>query len=202
MKTKILSIILAIAMLAGGMAATTQPVSAAVTIVNGDFEQGYATDGSIPGWITSTSQPEGNATWLVIGQYDEQESSPAVYSITPDTRYSNNSLFACIAPDLPGVYTILTQPFSAAAGDWVSGEANFGSEDYLPYDDNAQVLIVGIVNNVTTPVATVFSVSSSTVGGHSKFSKAEMGCRFPPWLSILCSVNTATGRDRPPPQRT
>ena len=116
-------------------------------IVNPSFETG-----DLSGW--SVSLPLGGEAVAVTSYTTVPPVSPMVYTAI------NGSYFARIKTNGPGSYSTVSQTFSAAAGDKISGWAWFVANDYMPYNDNAHVHIkLG-----ATMLATVFSASVSSVG--------------------------------------
>ena len=72
--------------------------------------------------------------------------------------------FALLKTDGPGSYTTVSQTFSAQIGDTISGWAFFDAEDYLPFNDNAQVT----VKSGDTTVATLFFENIQGVGSYGQ----------------------------------
>ena len=98
---------------------------AQASIINGSFETGDLT-----GW---TANPTGRVS--VVSSYQS-------YSPSPFTPVDGNYFAIVTARAGEGVYTTLSQSFSAAAGDTLSGWVFFQANDYLPYNDDAFVRIV------------------------------------------------------------
>jgi len=120
---------------------TTSLKQAQASIINGSFETGDLT-----GW---TASPAGLVS--VVSSYD---------TFTP----VHGNFFALLEAGEEGVYTTLSQTFSANAGDTILGWAFFQANDYMPYDDDAYVRIVQ--GNLI-----LFSSSVSAVGDYG----------FTPW---------------------
>ena len=121
------------------------------SIVNPSFETG-----DLSGWIVSL--PLGGEAVAVTSYTTVPPVSPMVY-----TAFSG-SYFARIKTNGPGSYSTVSQTFSAAAGDKISGWAWFVANDYMPFDDNAHVHIkLG-----ATVLATVFSASVSSIGDYGQ----------------------------------
>jgi hypothetical protein len=121
---------------------TTSLKQAQASIINGSFETGDLT-----GW---TASPAGLVS--VVSSYD---------TFTP----VHGNFFALLEAGAgTGVYTTLSQTFSANAGDTILGWAFFQANDYMPYNDDAYVRIVQ--GNLI-----LFSSSVSAVGDYG----------FTPW---------------------
>jgi len=126
---------------------TTSLKQAQASIINGSFETGDLT-----GW---TASPAGLVS--VVSSYH-------TYSPTPFTPVHGNFFALLEAGAGTGVYTTLSQTFSANAGDTILGWAFFQANDFMPYDDDAYVRIVQ--GNLI-----LFSSSVSAVGDYG----------FTPW---------------------
>lgn len=74
----------------------------------------------------------------------------------------DGDFFALVKTNGSGLRTIVSQTFSACAGDKISGWAFFEAEDYMFFNDNTQVRI----KSGSTVLDTVFSASVSTVGDY------------------------------------
>ena len=117
---------------------------AASEFANGDFETG-----SLSPW-TSTPGP----------------SSPGASVQSDFNGYQphGGSSFAVVAPGAQDTYTHLTQPFTATAGQTVSGWAFFDGEDYLPFNDDGAV----VIQQGGSDLATVFAASIGALGNYGK----------------------------------
>ncbi|MFC1925721.1 choice-of-anchor C family protein, partial [Chloroflexota bacterium] len=109
--------------------------------------------GNLSGW--STSIPGGG-------------SATAVTSFTVDGNYSpkKGSYFALLKSNYnEGVYTTISQSFTAMTGQTIDGWAFFNTTDYSPYNDDG---FVRIKNSGGAVIATLFSSSVSAVGDYGE----------------------------------
>lgn len=105
--------------------------------------------------------------WTLVVPTGGSAVTTTSYSTTtgPAVTYTpiQGSFFALLATDSGSAasnYITVSQSFSASTGDIISGWSFFDTDDYLPFDDNAQVLIISGSSTIATP----FSASVSTVG--------------------------------------
>jgi hypothetical protein len=124
--------------------ATVTTTAAASDLANGDFETG-----SLSPW-TSTPAPS--------------SSGASVENAFNGYQPHGGSYFAVVAPEGQDTYTHLAQPFTATAGQTVSGWAFFDGQDYLPFDDDGAV----VIQQDGSDLATVFAASIGTLGNHGK----------------------------------
>jgi len=110
------------------------PVTSRAQIINGSFETGDLT-----GWTASSFRvfAVGSASPLGIpGPGDPGTWVP-----------SQGSTFGWLfSGDFPGVYTTLSQTFSASAGDQLTFDTFFDAGDSLPYNDNGYVRLVNVAD--------------------------------------------------------
>jgi hypothetical protein len=98
--------------------------SASINIKNESFETGDFT-----GWYSYI--PSGGSANVITSHFGD-------YTLyTPVT----GNYFAVLKTNGPGSYTRLTQPFYLVAGQTIEGYAAFDARDYLPFNDNAMVII-------------------------------------------------------------
>ena len=124
--------------------------TASAGIVNGSFETGDFT-----GWTT-------NPGYLasVTTSYTHPSTSSS-YSAT-----DGNSFALLSAGNGAGVYTMLSQSFSAAAGDTICGDFFFAANDYMPFNDNAYVRLID--GSTNTELAVLISSSVAAVGNYGE----------------------------------
>lgn len=115
------------------------------SIVNGGFETGDFT-----GWTTFGPAGVGSGTWL-----------DGIHAPTEGSYYAGIESGLGV-----GVYSLVSQSFSVSAGQTLSGDWFFQTNDYLPYDDGGYLRILDSSDAV---VATLLIASVSTVGdyGHT-----------------------------------
>ncbi len=77
---------------------------------------------------------------------------------------TDGSRFALLKTNGPDSYTTVYQTFSVSSGAKITGYAFFKANDYLPYNDNAQVYI----KSGNTVIATLFSASVAQVGNYGE----------------------------------
>ena len=127
-----------------GLVMAPQAAASSGVVANGGFETG-----DFIGW--SSAVPAGATAQVVTSHFGLEGE---IY------EPKEGSYFALLTTDGDGVYNILSQTFSVAAGGTISGWAFFETWDYMPFDDNAQVRIL----QDSTVVAVLFDESVSSVG--------------------------------------
>ncbi|GAA5508449.1 PKD domain-containing protein [Novipirellula caenicola] len=114
-----------------------------LAMTNPGFESGFS------GWATSVATG-GNAS--VVSSHAEQGGG------TGTTYFpQQGSRFALLESGAEGIYTRLSQTFSASSGEQIRGRAFFDTGDYLPYNDDGYLRI--LQNNVV-----LFNANVATVG--------------------------------------
>lgn len=131
----------AVALTGAGTASAATPV-----LTNPGFESGDFT-----GWTLFI--PPGGGTTNVSSYVSDLNQT---YTAVQGTR------FALIKTNGPGSYATVSQTFTAAAGDTLSGCAFFDAQDYPPYNDNGQVEIL----QGGTPIATVYNEGVNSLGSY------------------------------------
>ena len=128
------------------------PLSTLAATANGGFETG-----TLSGWTATSGLNNGSVSvQQTISALDNHGVPVTVYNA------EEGNFFAVLYPGDPGIpVTTLSQTFTAAAGDIISGWALFISEDEMPYNDAGQVVIE---DSSGAEIATVFNASVGTVG--------------------------------------
>jgi len=147
-----------------------QPVSAEDPIVsapslvlpNSDFE-----DGTLDYWTITSSE---------LDQIVTTYSRGSTYTITPCSG-SNMALLTAGEEDQ---FTVLSQTFTAAKGDLISGVACFGSSDHGSYNDYAEVVLK---NGAGHKISELFYCDSKTVHGVARSD-------WQPWKYAFISGGT------------
>lgn len=116
---------------------------------NPGFETGDTT-----GW---TETVPGGASINVVTSFTSDAGT--VYN-PPDGYY-----FAELKTDGPGEITKLTQSMDVSAGDTVSGWAFYDAQDYMPFNDTAEVVIL---DNTMAVVASLFYSDTAAVGDYGE----------------------------------
>jgi len=132
---------------AGLMLATP---SAQANLTNGSFETGDLT-----GWLASPS-----SLVSVVG-------SAAGLGFQANTTWlpTDGNYFAYLQTGGGmGVYTVMTQSFTAQAGYGLSLDVFFDTEDWFPFNDDGYVKLVGFGG---APTTTLYTQSVSTVGDYN-----------------------------------
>ncbi len=126
---------------------------AEAVILNGGFETG-----DLINWATSI--PTGGSAQAVTSHTSDTSDLliPTVYNPI------EGNYFALLKADGPGSDTTLSQTFSISSGLRIEGWAAFDAWDYLPFDDNADVLILDALG--TTVIANPWHSDVSTVGDY------------------------------------
>jgi hypothetical protein len=115
----------------------------AMLVANGDFE-----GGSLSSW-TNAPAPASSGTTAVQTGFD---------GYTPHA----GSYFAVVVPGAADTDAHLSQSFTVAAGQTISGWAFFDGKDYMPYNDAGAV----VIQHGGSDVATVFAGSIGTLGDY------------------------------------
>ena len=120
-------------------------------IVNGSFESG------LTGWTSNTAAggATGTATTVTIGNnhtYTDPTTSGGHFGFVHSANGGNYAQM--------GVYNTLSQSFTASAGDKLSFDVFFATNDYIPYNDDGYAKVIG-PNGIST---TLFAQSVMTVG--------------------------------------
>ncbi|WP_085316578.1 PEP-CTERM sorting domain-containing protein [Derxia lacustris] len=139
-------------LLAAGLAAAFASGSArAAQLVNGGFE-----DGTLTGW-----------------------SSYGNVSVSSGSGAGGGSFAALLTAGLgTGVYTMLSQTVTLAAGETVNGIARWIGNDYLPYNDNGFVRVLALSNLQSY---SLFNADIATWGNYGSS----------PWVSFSFAAPTA-----------
>ena len=155
-------------LLGAALAAVSFNASAsAATLVNGSFESGLA------GWTSSSS----------LTSAVSSHTAP----IQPDGTYTpqDGTRFAVLqSGGGNGVFTTLSQTFTMNAGEILTGLAAFNADDYLPFNDEANVQIslgsavlfysnVAATGNYGNTPWTSFSFIAPTGGTYTLFGNVR-----------------------------
>lgn len=122
--------------------------SAQAGFINGGFETGNftgwnVTGGGLANVVTSTSKLGESGTWTPAG----------------------GTYFASLQSGLgAGVYTLISQTFTAGAGAKLSFDIFFDAGDYLPFNDNGYAKLINADTNAV--VATLYSKDVAAVGDY------------------------------------
>ncbi len=156
-------------------------------IVNGSFETGDLT-----GW--SAVIPVGGSINIVGSHTDPMTYSdwggPTVYGTTSWTPTEGN-VFALLKTDGPGSITQLYQSFTAAAGDTLTFDYFWDSQDFVPYDDTCTGKLLSGEGIDGPVVAELFyhNVGSSYYG--SGMGTDPGNFYGTPWISVSYDITTA-----------
>lgn len=123
------------------------PSAAAAPLANPGFETG-----NFSGW--GVSIPPG----AFAGVLTSYTGTTTGFVATP----FNGRFFAVLKTDGPGSQTRVFQTVGLAAGETLGGAAFFKAEDYCPYNDASQVLVI----RAGGPTSVVFSSSVCSVGNY------------------------------------
>lgn len=96
----------------------------------------------------------------------------------PSSGAAEGTYYALVKTDGPGSYTRLVQTITANAGDTISGSARFTAGDYVPYDDDARVVIRS--GDLNGPIVQfVFYASVCLVGDYGSTGWTQWSYTFP-----------------------
>ncbi len=139
-----------------GLGAGVQPAQAATPLTNGGFETG-----DLSGWST-TGVPNGSAT--VETSFTCQGGNCFNTTVSP----VEGSKFALLTPGDVGVYTAVSQTFTAEAGEKIRGQARFLSQEVAnsDFNDQAQVVIEDASNNEVIAFSAGSNTTNSTPWTH------------------------------------